>query len=288
MSLVSIIKDLYEITRPGGRANTSTGSVSGSLAEQIEYIADNSGGGGGSFLTSPLAARTADSIVPGLNSPGAILVVGSGGVAGHGGLSNSPTYTWDASAEHWFADNTSGQNSYVRLDLSANFVDVRGVGGKSPAWHNPGSLLVQPATDDTIVVEFHAHWSTAFASIDLTRGMGVGNATLAGSNPWNAVYQFAMFYRKTGSGWTLCTSDGSIQEQSEGSDTSDGAEHVFRIEYDGTNVRLYVDGTLKITNSTNVPDFESQIWRYAGFRGVTGDTTSDYGIAGVLMYWKTA
>jgi len=57
MSLVSIIKDLYEITRPGGRANTSTGSVSGSLAEQIEYIADNSGGGGGSFLTSPLAAR---------------------------------------------------------------------------------------------------------------------------------------------------------------------------------------------------------------------------------------
>lgn len=144
---------------------------------------------------------------------------------------------WDATAKQ----------SYLTLDTSGTlgtsaptFVHYLGHGGQATSY----------APKNVDVSEVRVRWRGRFpTSADYTvYGFG---ANSSGTLFNTATDHFFQVTRNT-TNWELGSCDGSTISQSSAAG-GDSSLHEFEVRWNVTNLRLYVDGTLTITKTTNMP-----------------------------------
>lgn len=258
-------------------------SATGSIPEQLAYVTANAAP---TFSKLPNHASVAAQF--GMQAPAFGWKAWQLVSVGMFGLITTPTLastqsTWDTTAKAWSVENVTGTLCSVEFDPQAAW-EAYGPGGLWPQGFSnvPGILL--PGNNTRFVCEYYGKWATASAARHDNRFWGVNQTASAistTSRGWG-------FYRKTTSGWTVVSSDGTtVSETSEAGDTSDNALHYFRLEWDGTNVYFYVDNVLKVTKSTNVPaESVTSFPTKAGINAAAADATALWRCVAVLHYWK--
>lgn len=285
--------------------STPTGAASdsaGSLAEQIAYIVANPASP--TWRRTPLKRWGSGSDSTGqISIPVFYLAWWPFEATATSPLSNLSSTTFagasvasvfDTSDEKYYVRNTTGAQGYFSASGSASVPlgNPYGAGGKTPAFDLDGGRLdmFPPATFDCMVWE----WEAALAAAASANNDGVGVSTAAFSGtPFAAANRHIAFYRKSGSGWTLKTSDGTTaSEASESSDSSDANKHIFRVEWENKatdEVRLYVDDVLKVTKTSNLPATNTAtLPTLIGWCKPSGAATGDLRVYGGVMYWKDA
>ena len=122
------------------------------------------------------------------------------------------------------------------------------------------------------VLEFRA----AFTNNADYNARGIGLAQLGASSDFTTAHHIAVC-RNAGV-WQLGTADGTTRSESTGG-TADGSFHDFRVEWETAEVRLYVDGTLTVTKTTNLPNEPLAVHgrQQAG---------TEYRIVDILVRWE--
>lgn len=283
------------------QATGASASSTGSLAQQIAYLIANP--------STPTWARMP--IVRDGTSPFHTGVAGGVFYAGWF-LSNSGTQpihnlgtysqassstVFDTTNERNYRRNTTGAQGYENLvaaiGVAPNLLHPSGPLGARPAYDlNAGAAdMLPPTTLDCMVVEWEATFIAASAAAD-NNGIGISSAAFSG-NAFASATRSIGFYRKTGSGWTVKSADGTTASAtSEAADTSDNAKHVFRLEWHNKatdEARLYVDGVLKVTKTTNLPATNTTtLPSNIGWCKPSGAATDDLRVYGFVTYWKDA
>lgn len=257
-----------------------TADVDGSLGEKLQDIRDNVGASDIN-AQSPFTGISSNNNVL---SPAWFMEVGQGTVI----VSNGNTL-WDSTIGAQVFEHSNGTDTEMEEAPPSNlvgFLHPHGPGGAQPTFDwNGGAIGIRPPSGNTLVVEFWMQWANV---VTVTNNNGAG---LCGSTDFRASAS-QLYMLRTVNGWELASSDGSTRtSQAEASDTSDGNWHVFRIEWQTTEARLYVDGTLKVTKSTNLPDFTSSTFNtfMSTFRvgADSGEPTGAWRWRAVALYWKT-
>jgi len=150
-----------------------------------------------------------------------------------------------------------------------------------------GAITLPPTTMDCIVLEAYATF-TAAQALSTTRGIGFCEGTTGIMSA--AAHHISVDRRSGGSGWVLNTSDGTTAtETAEAADTSDGNPHIFRIEWHAKatpEARLYVDGTLKVTKTTNLPSLSTPLPVRLYVEVPLGDASDTVRWYSWVSYWK--
>jgi len=233
-------------------------NIDGNLFERIEYLVANPG--------SPTFRKQSG---VGTNTTGFLGVtpfVGATATRGVGaflyGLGTETTTgtviaTWDSTLKMWYHGNTTGVVFNVRYTFGSGVVPFPGglvcegnLDGLSFDRDSSAVGLLPDFTKKILTLEFYGAILGA-ASRDADRGFGWTGNTDGG---FSTTYRHVQVWQHSTNGWTITTYDGSTQSNAaEASKTSDNNAHKFRLEWEEGTVRLYVDGTLKITKSTNIP-----------------------------------
>ena len=283
MGAVTFLRQLF-LQTVGGVAPTDASNASGSIAAMVKFLITN---GPTSFAKLSNASLSSGNKAF-MATPGVGLMLDRDAAAVAFGVQGAPivtaiTATWDATNRIVLGANTNLGLSQFSVSNSAPVITGVGGGGRFPAFANAAAVLVPGSTYTKFVIEFYGKWATASAARSDNRYWGLSSS----GRTLNAATQGYGFYRKTTSGWTVISSDGTVSETSEASDTSDGNMHIFRLEWDGTaNVLLYVDGVLKVTKTTN-PPLESGAYSLSNFGAyaASADASNLWYIGAILAYF---
>ena len=110
-----------------------------------------------------------------------------------------------------------------------------------------------------------------------TAGFGFLNGG-AGGRPFDTTSEHFVQVLRNTANWELGTCDGTTISQSASSGGGDGSWHEFRVEWEAASIGLYVDDTLVITKTTNLPTKPLRI-------NVLGQTTLGIDCADILIRW---
>ena len=218
----------------------------------------------------------------------------AGPLAFHGSASiNSNaewTNTWDSTRTAWYLANATG----VACTITDNSGAIATFLPYGPYYTIPafdmdgGAITLPPTTMDCLVLEVYATF-TAAQALDTRRGIGFMEAATTQIMA-AASHHIAIDRRSGGSGWVLNTSDGTTAtETAEASDTSDSTPHIFRIEWHAKatpEARLYVDGTLKVTKTTNLPSLSTPLPVRLYVEVPLGDASDTVRWYSWVSYWK--
>jgi len=80
---------------------------------------------------------------------------------------------------------------------------------------------------------------------------------------------FAILSHTSGTSWRLSTKDGSTEEDSSPFVVDFSTEKEVKIIIDSSNAKIYIDGVLKATNSTNLPSLTQSLGLRFGFANNT-------------------
>lgn len=298
------VQDLlnYDTIQGGKDTSGFSADQNGNLIEILKYIIANTPGAISYRNTvHPIGAisgaNLSNSHNPLLWDAYAGLVFSSGFPSPAAGTSVSAVY--DSTLNRWYARNTTGAQASVVRAVDNNFrlhpygphsLGLR-VGYDLDSGQLGKSFL--PADIDCVVMEWEGTFTAAIASDD-TSFLGISDQSLAAANSFaNARRCLGVARRSGGSGWVLRTSDGTTaSETAEAADTSDGNRHIFRIEWHAKatpEARLYVDGILKVTKTTNLPALSHTVTlQYIGLSAAAGLATDRMRWYSQLLYWKNA
>lgn len=206
----------------------------------------------------------------------------------------STTAVYDTTLRRFYLANSTGAISGMRMQIEGGHPSGP-LGGDRPDFDLDGGQAgsLPPLGINTLVMEVSATFTASRASSSTSNGIGLSGIGSFATAAFVATEPFIAFYRRTTGGWTLKTSDATtISETSESSDTDDSNNHIFRIEWqDGATpaARLYVDGTLKVTKTTNLPALTAatgiDCMISEADTGSASDTIRTYAM---IQYWKVS
>lgn len=181
--------------------------------------------------------------------------------------SGTPTYeNWDATEQRFYCVLDSSTDSVWSTARNAWPTGVKGTAQS----FTPKNVDVTKCA-----IQFRAKFTQAAGDY---RFLGVGLNSRAAAVAFNtATDHFINLYAYT-SVWYLATSDGSTISTTTGGAT-DASWHDFRIEWELTEVRLYIDDSLEITKSTNLPT------QPLAFRAISQGATNQLHIMGTKISW---
>jgi hypothetical protein len=184
-----------------------------------------------------------------------------------GGATNITFEQWDATDKQFYARFAATASAgYIGDSVAPRFIYPVGLYGTATS-HAPKNADVA-----AVWIKFTARFNV---NTDYTV-YGVG----ASSAQDFATGHFLQVTRNSGS-WELTTRDGSTTSTS--SDVSaDGDLHDFGVRWSATDVKLYVDGTLTITKSTNLPAQPLATGIYAE------NSTNTIDVVDYLIEWELA
>lgn len=182
--------------------------------------------------------------------------------------SNITFQQWDATAKQFYARFSSSGVASGSISSGAKVAHPLGVFGAAPS-HAPKNAAVAACW-----LKFTARWNV---NTDYT-SYGVGLSS-DGTFTVNHVLQVT---RNAGS-WELTTRDGSGGSlTSSTGGTGDGSLHEFWVRWSESDVKLYVDGTLTITKSTNRPT--QPLWPLI----LAQNSTDTIDVVDYLIEWELA
>lgn len=285
----------------GFDATAFVADANGNVIELVKYLIANPAVGF-TWRNQGLQGSSNSNPVAGFNNPLTIRGLGFDGVSILGNGAGTPTTSgttavYDTTNNRWYLRNNTGSQgnvedppSVVRLHPygPSGFADY-GYDLDNGAFNN----IVRPSDIDCFVLEMEGTWTAAVAASDAT-GMGISSIGFTNTTIFATTSKAIGFYRKSGgSGWTIKGADGAAQsETSEAADTSDGNKHFFRLEWHGKatpEARLYVDGVLKVTKTTNLPALSNAAppnHLGMGVAAALGDDTARW--YSHCFYWKNA
>lgn len=174
---------------------------------------------------------------------------------------------WDATQKMQYARFRSGGAAPSSLIY---FVYPTGVYGDGSSF-TPKNVSVTKC-----VMEFTAKFGDN-SDYGSTAGVGFLNGSSGGAVFSTTSDHFIQVLRNVAS-WELGTCDGTTISQSSGG-TADSSWHEFRVEWEDDELRLYVDDTLTITKTTNLPAKPLRI-------NIIGQTTLGIDVADLLIRWE--
>lgn len=277
-------------------ASGFSADANGNIIELLKYIIANPGGL--AWGQSPHPALDT------LSSQMTTMPLAYAGLKADGGpvtnLASAPTaltsctVTYDATTRRPYARNNTGAKAHwgqSGMRWSAN--GPTSVGDQFDLdGGNVGALLAPLSVLDCLAIEFEFAQPTATPS-DNDTGFGMSAYSFSTANHFGLKNSISFYRKSAGGGWTLVTADSTptVSESSEAADTSDGNRHIGRIEWHNKatpEARLYIDGTLKVTKTTNLPDL-SDLANSPGPIGFAADTAvanDSLRLYGWVAYWK--
>ncbi|MGE3075476.1 MAG: hypothetical protein AB7N24_17305 [Dehalococcoidia bacterium] len=194
-----------------------------------------------------------------------------------GGIVGSPT----------FRNYDTGLKRYYLDSVGAATLPLNGSNGTPILWPTgpygeAASYTPKNATSAAVWYKFTAKFS-ANADYD-TYGCGAVSlgATFSSGAFASASAHFFQVLRNAGN-WELGSCDGSTISQSASSGGADGNFHEFWVRWSASDLKLYVDGVLVITKSTNLPN---RPLCAVGFDA--HDSTNRIMLADVAIEWELA
>jgi len=198
------------------------------------------------------------------------------------GAGLTPSWVSAASGASNFQWDATDQRFYAALDAVNDCI----IGNTRNAWPTGPCGTAQsfePKNGNvvTCVFEFRARFNN---NQDYATA-GIGLCSRVGTTPGPAIFDtatdhFIQVLRNT-SNWELGTCDGTTISQTSASG-GDGSLHDFRVEWDASEVRLYVDETLKVTKTTNRPT------QPLALLAVCANASKTMDVMGKKIYWKAA
>ncbi len=186
-------------------------------------------------------------------------------------VSNVSFKNWDSSGSRFYARLSSAAAlAYIGANQNARFIFPQGPFGVATSYA-PKNVTVQ-----AVWIRFCARFN---ANADYTT-YGVG--AVSSTNRFNtATDHFIQVGRNTGT-WELGSCDGATISQASGG-AADGGFHEFGVRWKfAEDLRLYVDDTLTITKTTNLPTEPLQLMIQAP------DNTTTIDIVDYLVEWEAA
>ena len=175
---------------------------------------------------------------------------------------------WDATAKQFYARLSSSGAAAGNISAGSEIAHPLGVFGSAPS-HAPKNADVA-----AVWVKFTARFNV---NTDYTvYGVGLSSDGTFSNN------HLLQVTRNAGN-WELTTrngSGGSLSSSTGG--TGDGDLHEFWARWSESDVKLYVDGTLTITKSTNLPTEPLQPFIYAE------NSTNTIDVVDYLIEWELA
>jgi hypothetical protein len=160
------------------------------------------------------------------------------------GTSNVTLATWDGTQKQFFTRLAAAAGD-AHVGAAANapkMIHPNGPYGMAPDYAPKNSSVT------AVAIKFTARFN---ANADYTvYGAGANNSTTANQFDLNTEHFFQV--TRNAGNWELGTCDGATISQSAAAG-ADGSWHQFEVKWNSTNLRLYVDGTLLITKTTNMP-----------------------------------
>lgn len=180
-----------------------------------------------------------------------------------------------------------------QLTSDWTFNDVAGTGSGAMFGTESGGYQIATGTsvDDESTITFndkrhYAHDNCECYIVIKSEG-GVSRA-FGGFSSGNACYNSSLDYacasnNQADTNVELATSDGTTASETEGSVATSQNYHIYKLELISANVKMYIDGSLDVTKTTNRPDTNMQpifgshtnhpssresIIRYGEWRGV--------------------
>ena len=181
--------------------------------------------------------------------------------------SNVSFQNWDTTAKQYYARFSTSGAATGQISAGVELAHPLGVFGSSPS-HAPKNAAVGACW-----VKFTARFNV---NTDYTI-YGVGLYTTGGftNDP------FLQVTRNAGN-WELTTRDTGGTTSSSTGGTGDGDLHEFWARWSESDVKLYVDGTLTITKSTNLPSSPLQPFIIAE------NSTNTIDVVDYLIEWELA
>jgi hypothetical protein len=159
-------------------------------------------------------------------------------------VANVTLATWDSTQKQF----------YTRMGAGAGNATILGGGNVEPFMYPLGpfgmaSSYAPKNADATVVsIQFTARFN---ANADYTI-YGIGAINTATANEFDSTADHFIQVLRNAGNWELGSCDGATISQSSVAG-GDGSFHEFEVKWNSTNLRLYVDGTLMITKTTNMP-----------------------------------
>lgn len=187
-------------------------------------------------------------------------------------VSNVSFLNWDASARQFYARLSSAASpGSIGATQNARVIYPSGVFGESTSYAPKNTAVA------AVLVKFKARFN---ANADY--GVyGVGGVSQ--SNRFDtSTDHFFQVTRNLGN-WELGSCDGSTISQLASSGGADGSFHEFTVRWElGVDLKLYVDGVLVITKTTNLPLQPLQMIVYSE------NNTNTIDIVDYLIEWEAA
>jgi hypothetical protein len=186
-----------------------------------------------------------------------------------------------AAIPQWLAGVT-GSGTFQQWSSPNLYMEGGELFGSTPllAWYDgPMGQAPDHSPKNSSVSMFILEFRAAFPdAADYTvRGIGVSTITTSADF---AAAQHCIFVSKDATpDWVLGSADGSTLSEEVGG-TADTAMHDFKVVWTSADIKLYVDGTLTVTKTTNRPTQPMRIHT----RGTAG--THDLRIVDINMRWE--
>lgn len=158
--------------------------------------------------------------------------------------SNTTFNQWDATAKHFYMRFAAATAAAFGINATPKVIYPSGPFGQST------SFAPKNAEVSAVRLQFRARFNT---NADYgTKGYGASSGNSSTVVFSDTANHFIQVTRNSGN-WELGTGDGTTISQSASSGGADSSFHNFLVIWDGTDVKLYVDGSLVITKTTNLP-----------------------------------
>ena len=153
--------------------------------------------------------------------------------------------------------NTSGSGTYQQWDTTAKAFYVNGTeffgGAQSLAYPlGVAGAARTHSPKNTVVTTFILEFGARFPQNSNYAGKGIGLSTETTSGDFSSASRNIQVARNVAN-WELSTSDATTRTTTAVAG-ADGSFHDFKVVWSATDVKLYVDGVLVITKTTNLPD----------------------------------
>lgn len=188
------------------------------------------------------------------------------------GLSSVTLTQWDTTAKKFYARLTGAGDCYIGPTGKYNVIYPAGPFGTATSYAPKNS------DSTTVSVKFTARFN---ANADYTvYGIGAHDDAATNSSFDDSATPFFQVLRNAGN-WELGSCDGSTISQSSAAG-ADGSLHEFEVKWNATTLRLYVDDSLVITKTTNMPivPLRPQVW--------SNGSTNTIDIVDYLISWEVA
>lgn len=284
------VQDILNYAALQGEFDSSgiSADQNGNILELLRYL-----------IATPATATFLAQLLPGFSAStwwhtSPLLVVGTDGntvMIAPSGLSpsdiGSSTYTWDSTLKRWRVGNTTGGEKRVGLGM-VMYPGGPLRGGEYAEFDRAAGATGLVLTGRPTLVAENLSRLGANASESVSSGWGWGQTSSGG---FGASIRRVHVWRHSSNGWAVTTYDGSTASTSyESSATADGNTHLHRLEWDDNQVRLYVDGTLRITKTTNIPNAASTGGNAHGGLVVlgaeSGEATDAHAYYSAAVYYK--